>query len=194
MDIGEHSSICFAQAFAAEMRFSGSTTSFTKPSRIPSSAETCLPVNIIPRAFFIPICLGSLCIPPARAARPTLGSGKANFALVEATIKSQASAISNPPPMETPFTAAIRGLVKLNLEVNPAKPEEAILISIFPPASAWNLRSFPAEKARSPSPVTIPTQRFSSLSNSFQTSSNSACAGGCKAFILSGLFMVTVKM
>ena len=114
--------------------------------------------------------------------------------LIVATIKSQASAISNPPPMETPFTAAIRGLVKLNLEVKPAKPEEAILISIFPPASAWNLRSFPAEKARSPSPVTIPTQRFSSLSNSFQTSSNPACAGGCKAFILSGLFMVTVKM
>ena len=75
-------------------------------------------------------------MPPASAAKPTLGSGKANFALVDATIKSQANAISNPPPIDTPFTAAIKGLVKLNLEVKPAKPEEAILISILPPASA----------------------------------------------------------
>ena len=101
---------------------------------MPSSAETCLPVNIIPKAFFMPICLGNLCIPPARAAKPTFGSGKANFALVDAIIKSHARAISNPPPIDTPFTAAINGLVKLNLDVNPAKPELAIFISIFPPA------------------------------------------------------------
>ena len=43
-------------------------------------------------------------------------------------------AISKPPPIETPFTAAIKGLVRLNLEVNPAKPELAIFKSIFPPA------------------------------------------------------------
>ena len=100
---------------------------------MPSSAETCLPVSIIPKAFFIPICLGSLCIPPAKAAKPTLGSGRANFALVEATIRSHAKAISNPPPIETPLTAAIKGLVRLNLEVSPANPV-CVDISIFPPA------------------------------------------------------------
>ena len=122
-----------AQDLAEARRFSGSTTSFTNPKRIPSSAETCLPVSIIPKAFFMPICLGSLCIPPAKAANPTLGSGRANFALVDATIRSHARAISNPPPIDTPFTAAMTGFFKSNLDVKPANPELAILISIFPP-------------------------------------------------------------
>ena len=84
----------------------------------------------------MPICLGSLCIPPANAANPTFGSGKANFALVDAMIKSQARAISNPPPIETPLTAAMIGFFKSNLEVRPANPEDAILMSILPPFCA----------------------------------------------------------
>ena len=74
----------------------------------------------------MPICLGNLCIPPARAARPTFGSGRAKRALSEAIIKSQAKAISKPPPIETPFTAAMIGLFKSNLLVKPAKPVEGI--------------------------------------------------------------------
>ena len=40
------------------------------------------------------------------------GSGRANTAVSEAMIRSQASAISKPPPMATPFTAAISGLLR----------------------------------------------------------------------------------
>ena len=96
------------------------------PSSLASAASTCRPVSIIPIAFFIPICLGNLCIPPAKAAKPTLGSGKANLAFEEAIIKSHARAISIPPPIATPFTAAIIGLLRLNLLVSPAKPVSGI--------------------------------------------------------------------
>ena len=77
-------------------------------------------------AFFMPICLGSLCIPPAKAASPTFGSGRANLAFEDAIIRSHAKAISIPPPMATPFTAAIIGLFRLNLLVRPANPVSGI--------------------------------------------------------------------
>ena len=84
-------------------------------------------------ALFNPICLGSRCIPPAKAAKPTFGSGSANFAFSEAIIKSHAKAISKPPPIATPLTAAISGFFKLKREVKPAKPE--LFLSIFPPSA-----------------------------------------------------------
>ena len=111
-----------------------STTSLTIPSSLASLAPTCRPVNIIPMAFFIPICLGSLCIPPAKAANPTLGSGKAKRAFEEAMIKSQANAISIPPPMATPLTAAITGLLRLNLAVRPPNPVSG-MPDLSPPAA-----------------------------------------------------------
>ena len=83
----------------------------------------------------MPICRGNLCKPPASAANPTLGSGNANLALSEAIIKSQANAISNPPPIATPLTAAMIGLFKLNLLVSPAKPDSAIPMVLSPPAA-----------------------------------------------------------
>ena len=61
-------------------------------------------------------------MPPAPAARPTLGSGRANFAWSEAMMMSHASAISNPPPMATPFTAAITGLSRSKRLARPPKP------------------------------------------------------------------------
>ena len=146
----------------------------------------------MPIAFFIPICLGSLCIPPAKAANPTFGSGSANFALDEAIIRSHARAISIPPPIATPLTAAIIGLFKLNLLVSPANPVSGI--PDLSPPEAWYLRSLPAENALSPAPVIIPTHRSSLFVNSLQTSSNSLCEGGCSEFITSGLFMVTSKI
>ena len=64
----------------------------------------------------------SRCMPPAPAASPTLGSGRANVALSEAMMMSQASAISKPPPMATPFTAAITGLSRSKRLASPPKP------------------------------------------------------------------------
>ena len=65
-------------------------------------------------------------MPPARAANPTFGSGRANLALEEAIMRSHARAISIPPPIATPFTAAIIGLFKLKRLVRPAKPVSGI--------------------------------------------------------------------
>ena len=189
IDVGEQSKINWAHDSAVVINSSIFVTSFTKPRFKPSAALTVLPVSIILIALFNPICLGSRCIPPAKAAKPTFGSGSANFAFSEAIIKSQAKAISKPPPIATPLTAAISGLFKLKREVKPAKPE--LFLSIFPP-SAWYLRSLPAQKALSPSPVIIATQASSSLEKSSNIFSNSKWAGEWRAFILSGLFKVII--
>ena len=61
-------------------------------------------------------------MPPAPAASPTRGSGSANLACSEAMMMSQASAISKPPPMATPLTAAITGLSRSWRLVSPPKP------------------------------------------------------------------------
>ena len=77
-------------------------------------------------ARFSPMWRGSRCTPPASAASPTLGSGSASSAFSEATMMSQANAISNPPPIATPFTAAMTGLSRSQREVRPPKPDDGI--------------------------------------------------------------------
>src|ERR1700756_2634035 len=76
----------------------------------------------MPMARFRPIWRGRRCRPPASAARPTRGSGSAKVAFSEAMMRSQASAISKPPPMATPLTAAMIGLSQSKRVVSPAKP------------------------------------------------------------------------
>src|SRR4030088_1805148 len=76
----------------------------------------------MPMARFRPIWRGSRCSPPASAASPTRGSGKANIAFSEAMMRSQASAISKPPPMATPLTAAMIGFLQSKGEGSPANP------------------------------------------------------------------------
>ncbi len=82
-------------ALGGRQRLALRTTSLTKPSSRPSKALTWRAVRIMPIARFSPICRGSQCTPPASAARPTRGSGRATVTFVEATIRSQASAISS---------------------------------------------------------------------------------------------------
>ena len=177
-DIGEHSRIRLAQRLAASISSACGTTSLTKPSVLPSSAGTWRPVRIIPSACLRGMMRGSRCRPPASAASPTWGSGSAKIALSAAMIKSQASAISKPPPMAKPLTAAISGLSRSKRLVRPAKPEATRWR--VPPA-AWYLRSLLAENALSPAPVTIPTHCSGSAAKSLNTASNSACAGECRA-------------
>ena len=147
-------------------------------------------MSIIPSARLTPICLGNRLSPPAKAANPTFGSGKAKTAFSDAIIKSQARAISKPPPIATPLTAAITGLTKSNLEVSPAKPRGIGGLTL---PSACHRKSFPALKAR-PSPVIIATHNSSSFAYSSKTSANSRFAGGCSAFKRSGRLIVTVSI
>jgi hypothetical protein len=100
---------------------------------------------------------GSRCTPPASGTMPTLSSGRKNSACSAATIRSQASTISKPPPTAIPFTAAITGLSRSNISVSPANPPgpKSVEGSSSPAAAA--LEVHPAEKKRSPAPVKMPT-------------------------------------
>ena len=133
---------------------------------------------------------GSRCTPPPPAISPTRGSGSANSAFSAAMMMSQASAVSNPPPIAQPFTAAISGLSRSKRCVMPAKP--------FGPLgrrrpAACTFRSLPAENARSPAPVMMPTHRSSRAANSSHTVASSSFASACSAFSTSGRFSVTMR-
>ena len=62
-------------------------------------------------------------------------------------------------------------------------------LRISPPV-AWCLRSLPAEKARSPAPVMMPTHCSGSAAKASRASCISKWAGECRAFITSGRFSV----
>ena len=70
---------------------------------------------------------------------------------------SQASAVSKPPPIATPLTAAISGLSRSKRCDSPAKP-----VAGRGPRrpAACTFKSLPAEKARSPAPVMMPTHKL----------------------------------
>ena len=189
IDIGLFLQMVSAQRSAAASASPWGTTSLTKPSSCPSRALTWRAVRIMPIARFSPICRGSRCNPPASAARPTRGSGNANVAFSEAMMRSQASAISKPPPMATPLTAAMIGLSQSKREVSPANPP--LSQPRFPPA-ACHFRSLPAQNALSPAPVTIATHCAGSAENSSNTLSSSKCASVCSALYTSGRDSVTI--
>ena len=129
-------------------------------------------------ARFSPICRGNRCSPPASAASPTRGSGNAKVAFSAAMIRSQASAISKPPPIATPLTAAMIGLSQSKRDVSPAKPP------LSPAALAPGglpFRSLPAQNALSPAPVTMATHCAGSAQKSSNTRFSSKWASLCSA-------------
>ena len=114
-------------------------------------------------------------------------SGIPSRAVSAATMMSQASAISRPPPIAQPLTAAIVGLKSSKRVRSPPHPVPGRGGSS---GAGRYFRSFPAEKARSPAPVRIATQRSGSAAKSSQISVNSSVAGRWRAFITSGRFIV----
>ena len=84
-------------------------------------------------------------MPLAAAMKPTFTSGSANVAVCAAMIISQDRAVSKPPPIAKPFTAAMTGFSKSNLWVKPAKPVVGMLAA---PPFAVAFKSFPALKAQ----------------------------------------------
>ena len=171
--MGELPAIVLASPRAASITPPASQIELINPNCEASSEPTLRPVKINSMAAFSPIWRVRRCKPPAAANRPTLTSGNAKLAIGSAMATSQAKTISRPPPMATPLTAAITGFSRLVREHSPAKPEAGIDIS---PPLAETLRSLPLQKAFSPAPVTIATQRSWSRSNSSKISANSKCA------------------
>ena len=94
---------------AASTSFSGATTASTAPSLSACWPLRSLPVVIHSSALSEPITRGRRTVPPKPGIRPSFTSGKPIAAVVSATRKSQASAISQPPPSANPLMAAIVG-------------------------------------------------------------------------------------
>ena len=61
-------------------------------------------------ATALPTARVSRCVPPAPGRTPRLISGWPNFAVSDATIRSQSIASSQPPPRQKPDTAATIGV------------------------------------------------------------------------------------
>ena len=87
-------------------------TWLTKPSRSASSASMRRPVSTSSIARCLPITRASRWVPPPPGMIPSVISGWPNSAVSEATIMSQASASSQPPPSAKPETAAISGVLQ----------------------------------------------------------------------------------
>ena len=68
------------------------------------------PVSTSSIARCLPITRASRCVPPPPGMIPSVISGWPNSAVSEATIRSQSSASSQPPPRAKPETAAISGV------------------------------------------------------------------------------------
>ncbi len=73
------------------------------------SEGTDAPETIRLSAVSTPTSRGSRCVPPAPGKRPSFTSGSAICAPGEATRKWQPSASSRPPPIATPWMAAMTG-------------------------------------------------------------------------------------
>ena len=96
----------------------------------------------------------SVCVDPPPGKIPTLTSGSPNVAPAPATIRSQASASSNPPPSAIPSTAAIVGTgSSCSRPISPTIPARCVRRSSSE-NPARSLRSMPAQKARSPAAAT----------------------------------------
>ena len=104
--------------------------------------------------------------PPSPAMSPRFTSVSPNFAVSAATIRSQASAISKPPPSAHPSTAAMSGL-RTTAWVSPPNPRPG-RIGVSPFANAF--RSMPALNVP-PAPVSTPTDNVGSASST----SRAAC-------------------
>ena len=176
-----------AKTLTSSKKVSAGNTLFANPMLCAVSASMGSPTNTISFALLIPMARAKRYIPPAPGNTPIFISGTPNRALSDATIKSQASANSHPPPKASPFTAAITGLGIFPNISNESNRALAQSLASRGSASFNSFISAPAAKAL-PSPVTITTFTSSSsfkVSAAFRRSIPTAALRAFKAF---GLF------
>ncbi len=97
-EVGEDSQISAAITSASSSALPGAVTALTTPRSFARSGSSVRPVIKSSRATLIGSARGARKSAPDVATRPRLVSGRPNCAVAEATIRSQASAISKPPP------------------------------------------------------------------------------------------------
>src|SRR5437764_3363066 len=164
---------CAYSATDSRNRWAGKI-SLTSPSSLPRSTENVSPFAIISIANALPTTLASRCVPPSPGSTPRLTSGRPiRPAPSLARRTSHASAISSPPPTVWPLSAAIvsLGVCSSRLSVSLAYSENwyrkrgvtRCIIGMFAPA----------EKNRSPWPLT--TSTYTSSSNRACTMAWSSC-------------------
>mmetsp|Transcript_106898 Transcript_106898/g.312536 ORF Transcript_106898/g.312536 Transcript_106898/m.312536 type:complete len:248 (-) Transcript_106898:16-759(-) len=163
----------------------GSTTSFTRPSSRARAQGMGSPVRISSMATAWGIFMGSRKRPPAAGMSERLTSGTPKTAFVDATTRSHASTISQPPARAMPSTAAIRGFVR-GKPTRPAKPP--FLVTMFSRLDTA-LRSAPAQKTFGCVLSMMPIHRSSSASKASRWASIWADTAPLTAFIALGLSM-----
>jgi hypothetical protein len=109
-------------------------------------------------------------------------------------MKSQAMAISVPPPNAKPFTAAITIIGNFCSLLMTFWPNSAKFLALSGLKVASSLISAPATKALSPAPVRIRTRIFSSAATWSRASDNSASNAPFNAFNAFGRLNVTVEI
>ena len=151
-------------------------------------------------ALVAPIKRGSLWVPPAPGMIPRLTSINPKVACSAAMRMSQAMAISSPPARQKPLTAAMIGFQILSPRVIPPRPgnfSSRSRLSMAESLASMGIiffRSAPAEKALSPAPVRIATQRFGSSRKSIQALPSSSLVSGSMEFMASGRLMVIMAI
>src|SRR5262245_44825466 len=121
---------------------------------------------------------------PEEATTPRMLSGSAKRAVREATTRSQASAISKPPPNAGPSTAAMSGLARRRL-----------ITPYSPPRSVRPLPSFKSVPAENTAvvPVMTPAHSSSSSSSRFSASSMPSAVARSMALRLASRSMRTTR-
>ena len=120
--------------------------------------------------------------PPSPAMSPRFTSGRPELrGVLAATIRSQASAISKPPPSAHPSTAAMSGL-RTTAWVSPPNPRPG-RIGVSPFANAF--RSMPALNVP-PAPVSTPTDSVGSASSRSSAAASWTATSRLTAFFCAG--------
>src|SRR5206468_227338 len=123
---------------------------FTSPMALASAAGTRRPVKIISLASGAPMMRGSNCVPPMPGKIPRVTSGTAKTAVSEATMKSESTASSQPPPMAKPSTAAITGTGQWSTLAAAASKMACWARHVSSAMPSRSFRSPPTQKALAP--------------------------------------------
>src|SRR6266850_407987 len=148
----------WAMSRALARAWPAGTRWFTRPMAWASAAGTRRPVKIISLASGAPTMRGSNCVPPMPGKIPRVTSGTAKTAVSEATMKSESTASSQPPPMAKPSTAAITGTGQWSTLAAAASKMACWSRHVSSVMPSRSFKSPPTQKALAPAPVKT-TQR-----------------------------------
>ena len=170
-------------AAATAAATTSSSTRSMMPRASASLAFTILAPQIMSRATAMPVRRGRRCVPPAPGTRPSRVSGSPTEAPGAAILRSQASAISSPPPSAAPLMAATSGLSMASMASTTSASSGGF--------GGWfiSLTSAPATKQAPPPVMTIAATDWSEPAS--RIASIRPARAACDIALTGGLSMVT---